>query len=90
MPSITVNQFRANLKKVVDKTINEHEPLHVTRKRGANFVVVSEEDWNREQETLYVLQNSALMKQIAQSLASRAAKKTLNKEELHAEFDIQG
>jgi len=88
MPSITVNQFRANLKKVVDKTINEHEPLHVTRKRGANFVVVSEEDWNAEQETLYVLQNSALMKQIALSLTSESPKKTLSKEELHAEFDI--
>ncbi len=87
MNSITVNQFRANLKKVVDKAIDEHEPLHVTRLRGANFVVVSEEDWNAEQETIYVLQNNSLMKQIALSLASNRSK-TLSKDELHAEFDI--
>jgi antitoxin YefM len=28
---------------------------------------MSAEDWEREQETLYVLQNSSLMKQIAES-----------------------
>jgi len=85
---MTVNQFRANLKKSVDKALNDHEPLHVTRKRGANFVVVSEEDWNAEQETLYVLQNSSLMKQVAQYLAPQSPSKTLSKDELHAEFDI--
>jgi len=30
-------------------------------------VVISAEDWEREQETLYVLKNASLIKQIAQS-----------------------
>jgi antitoxin YefM len=29
--------------------------------------VISAEDWEREQETLYVLQNASLVQQIAQS-----------------------
>ncbi len=29
---------------------------------------MSADDWDREQETLYVLQNNSLMKQIAESL----------------------
>ena len=33
-------------------------------------MVVSAEDWEREQETLHVLQNEDLMRQIAASLAS--------------------
>jgi antitoxin YefM len=33
-------------------------------------VVISAEDWEREQETLYVLQNSSLMKQIAESIST--------------------
>lgn len=72
--TISVNQFRANLKSHVDKTIHEHEALTVNRKNGDAFVVMSLEDYNREQETLYVLENSALMKQIEASLATYQSK----------------
>ncbi len=30
-------------------------------------MVISAEDWEREQETLYILQNQSLMQQIAES-----------------------
>ena len=66
MNTISVNLFRDNLKSMVEKVVGEHEPLKVTRRTGADFVVVSAEDWEREQETLYVLQNSDLMRQIAE------------------------
>jgi antitoxin YefM len=65
---LSVNQFRANIKQYVDLAINNHEPLHVSRKNGEAFVVVSLEDYEREQETLYVLGNMSLMNQIQKSL----------------------
>jgi len=68
MDIISVNKFRDNLKNVVEQVINKHEPLKVTRRAGEAFVVISAEDWEREQETLYVLQNRDLMEQIAASL----------------------
>jgi antitoxin YefM len=37
---------------------------------GEAFVVMSADDWEREQETLYVLQNSSLMSQLAESAAT--------------------
>jgi antitoxin YefM len=52
--------------------VGDHTPLKVTRRAGEDFVVISAEDWAREQETLYVLQNSELMKQIAQSAETHA------------------
>jgi antitoxin YefM len=67
MDSISVNRFRENLKHFVDRVISQHEPLKVTRQNGENFVVISAEDWERERETLYVLQNNSLMQQIADS-----------------------
>ena len=70
MDSISVNKFRENLKGFVEQVISSHVPLKVIRRNGQDFVVVSAEDWEREQETLYVLQNSSLMKQIAASSAS--------------------
>ena len=40
----------------------------MSRRNGGDFVVTSAEDWEREQETLYVLQNADLMTQIEESL----------------------
>ncbi|ASK33251.1 prevent-host-death protein [Alcanivorax sp. N3-2A] len=67
MDTVSVNKFRDNLKKLVEESLSKHEPLRVTRRSGADFVVLSAEDWEREQETLYVLQNSSLMRQLADS-----------------------
>jgi len=65
---VSVNQFRSHLKKYVDHAIANHEPLEVTRKNGEAFVVISQEDYRREQETLYILSNSSLMSQIAEGM----------------------
>jgi len=73
MDSITVNKFRDSLKSFVEQVVNGHSPLRVTRRNGADFVVMSAEDWERDQETLHVLQNSSLMRQIAESSATQAA-----------------
>ena len=48
--------------------MEDHVPLRVKRRGGQDFVVVGVEDWEREQETLYVLQNKSLMEQIERSL----------------------
>lgn len=68
MDTMSVNKFRENLKSVVEQVVSRHEPLKVTRRAGQAFVVVSADDWEREQETLHVLQNKDLMQQIADSL----------------------
>ncbi len=73
MNSISVNQFREKLKHFVERAIQEHQPLKVTRRNGEDFIVISAEDWEREQETLYVLQNQSLMQQIAESQVTHQA-----------------
>jgi len=70
MDTVSVNKFRDNLKSFVEQVISKHVPIKVTRRAGEDFVVVCAEDWEREQETLYVLQNSDLMKQIAASIGT--------------------
>ena len=68
MNSISANKFRDNLKSYVDQVFSEHEPLKVTCRKGEDFIVLSADDWEREQETLFILQNNELMKQIKCSL----------------------
>ncbi|NOX75766.1 MAG: type II toxin-antitoxin system Phd/YefM family antitoxin [Gammaproteobacteria bacterium] len=75
MDIVSVNKFRDNLKSFVEQVIERHLPLKVTRRSGEDFVVISAEDWEREQETLYVLQNAELMQQIATSSASHSKQK---------------
>ncbi|KAA0873511.1 type II toxin-antitoxin system Phd/YefM family antitoxin [Nitrincola tapanii] len=72
METISVNKFRDNLKQVVEQSISRHEPIRVSRRSGQDFIVLSAEDWEREQETLYVLQNNSLMKQLAESVKTHA------------------
>ncbi|MBN2886810.1 MAG: type II toxin-antitoxin system Phd/YefM family antitoxin [Chromatiaceae bacterium] len=73
METTTVNKFRDGLKSFVEQVVSQHIPLRVTRRTGADFVVMSAEDWERDQETLYVLQNTSLMRQIAVSSATHNA-----------------
>jgi len=75
MDSVSVNKFRDNLKSFVEQVATEHVPLKVTRRNGDDFVVLSADDWEREQETLYILQNIDLMQQIAASAATHAKNK---------------
>ena len=75
METISVNQFRDNLKSFVERAASAHEPIKVTRRAGEAFVVISAEDWEREQESLYVLQNDDLIRQIADSLATHSRDK---------------
>ena len=70
MDTVSVNQFRDKLKFFVEQSVSNHTPLKVTRRSGEAFVVMSADDWEREQETLYVLQNTDLMQQIAESAAT--------------------
>ena len=70
MNSVSVNQFRDNLKSFIEQVVNDHDPIKVTRRAGEDFVVISADDWEREQETLHVLQSNSLMLQISASLAT--------------------
>jgi len=72
MDSISVNKFRDNLKTFVEQVVNNHTPIKVTRRSGDDFIVMSAEDWAREQETLYILQNNSLMVQIADSISTHS------------------
>jgi len=68
MDSVSVNKFLDNLKYFVEQIVTDHVPLKVTGRTGENLVVLSADDWERDQETLYILQNKGLMAQIATSL----------------------
>ncbi|MGV6831489.1 MAG: type II toxin-antitoxin system Phd/YefM family antitoxin [bacterium] len=50
---MSVSQVRADIYNVMDETAQTHEPIHITGKRN-NAVMLSQEDWNAIEETLYL------------------------------------
>ena len=54
MKTITASEARTNLYKLIDETAVTREPVQITGKR-AGAVLVSIEDWQAIQETLYLL-----------------------------------
>ena len=50
---MTVSQARTNIYKIMDETAETHQPIVITGKRN-NVVMISEEDWNAIEETLYL------------------------------------
>jgi len=50
---MTVSQARANIYKIMDETALTHQPIMITGKRN-NVVMLSEEDWNAIEETLFL------------------------------------
>ena len=54
MKTITATSARKELYRLIDATVQEHEPIYITGKRG-NAVLVSESDWRAIQETLHLV-----------------------------------
>ena len=50
---MTVSQARTNIYKIMDETAETHQPIMITGKRN-NVVMISEEDWNAIEETLFL------------------------------------
>jgi antitoxin YefM len=54
MNVISATQARSNLYNLIDEAAVAHKPILITGKRN-NAVLVSEEDWNAIQETLFLV-----------------------------------
>ncbi|MCB0282880.1 MAG: type II toxin-antitoxin system Phd/YefM family antitoxin [Calditrichaeota bacterium] len=67
MKEISFNKFSSNIKLFVDEASREKENIRVIRRSGKDFIVTGIEEWERLQETIYVLQNAELLRQIIES-----------------------
>ena len=63
MASVSAREARARLYRLIDEIAASHEPVLITGRRN-NAILLSEEDWNSVQETLYLLSIPGLRKSI--------------------------
>jgi prevent-host-death family protein len=67
MTTLNATEARAKLYALIDEAATTHAPILITGKRG-NAVLLSEEDWNAVQETLYLLSVPGMRKSIKEGL----------------------
>ena len=54
MDAKTIKDAKADLEKLMDEAVDNHEPVIITRDGKPPVVLVSLADWNSQQETEYL------------------------------------
>ena len=70
MTTLNATEARSKLYSLIDEAATTHEPIVITGKRG-NAVLVSEDDWNAINETLYLLSVPGMRESIREGMAEK-------------------
>jgi prevent-host-death family protein len=68
MTTLNATEARTKLYSLIDETAETHRPIVITGKRH-NAILLSEEDWNAINETLYLLSVPGMRKSIREGMA---------------------
>lgn len=68
MQVLTASEARNKLYRLMDQSAESHQPIMITGKRS-NSVLVSAEDWDAIQETLYLLSIPGMRESIKEGMA---------------------
>lgn len=75
MRALTASEARANLYRLIDETVELHEPIIISGKRSS-AVLLSAEDWSAIQETLFLLAVPGMRESIKTGMAEPLTKST--------------
>ncbi|MFW8566114.1 type II toxin-antitoxin system Phd/YefM family antitoxin [Orrella sp. 11846] len=73
--AITATEARANLYRLIDQTVESHQPIRIAGKR-TSAVLISETDWDAIQETLYLTSVPGMRESIKEGMAEPLEKST--------------
>lgn len=80
MDVMSYTAFRAELAGTLDKVVENHKPVLITRQNGKLAVVMSLEDFHAYEETSYLLSSPANAERLKRSVAQIRNRKTQNRE----------
>jgi antitoxin YefM len=75
MDVITFTDTRQNLKDVMDRVVENHEPVIITRQKAEAVVMVSLEDWKSIEATMHLLSTPANAARLTTAIAELDAAK---------------
>ncbi len=80
MDAISYTAARANLAKMMEQVCNDHAPVIITHKRKPAVVMISLEDYQAMEETIYLLRSPANAQYLLDSIAELEAGKGIKQE----------
>jgi len=80
MQVLTFSEARAGLKQAMDDVCRDHEPTVITRQRGEHVVLMSLEDFNSMNETIYLLGSASNASRLRESVAQHKAGVAISKD----------
>jgi antitoxin YefM len=80
MNATTVQEAKKNLDRLIEQVNADAEPTIICGDQGQKAVLLSLEEFNSWQETLYLLSNPANAERLRQSIAEAQAGKTLERD----------
>ena len=75
MKAINYSTARGNLAKTMDAVNDDHEPVMITRQKGAGVIMISIDDYNAMEETNYLLKSPANAVRLVRSLQDARKRK---------------
>lgn len=69
MATLTASEARASLYRLIDDAAQNHQPIHISGRRN-NAVLVSADDWEAMQETLFLLSIPSMRETIREGMAT--------------------
>ena len=79
MQAITYTHARNNLTATMDRTIEDHEPVIITRQNGGAVVMMSLDEFRSWEETAYLLNSPANARKLVKSVDEADRGKTRTK-----------
>ncbi|MBU1615977.1 type II toxin-antitoxin system prevent-host-death family antitoxin [bacterium] len=80
MNAITINQAKQRLDTLMEQVISDVEPTIICSDKGEKAVLISLDEFNSWQETIYLLSNPANAEHLRKSIAQARAGKTIERE----------
>ena len=80
MQAATYTQVRKNFSEVMNRVCDNHDPIIITRQNSRPVVMVSLEDYNAIEETIYLLSSPTNAARLLKSIKDVSNKKYLSKE----------
>lgn len=90
MSTLPLAEVRAKLSRLVDEAVRTHERIEVTRQGRRAVVILSADDYDSIMETLAILSDRELMREISDAEAEAEAGETYPLEEVTEEMRAAG
>jgi antitoxin YefM len=80
MDAITINQAKKDISRLIEKVISDAEPTIICTDHGQKAVLLSLDEYNSWQETLYLLSNPANAEHLRRSIQEDKSGKITERE----------